>query len=240
MESKGLAIVTGATRGIGFSVSKGLAEDGYRVVLLARDIDALNKVSDNILASKQYKFKPIILQADITNNSELDFEIKQIANQYGSIDILVNSAAMYIEGSIHCSIDDYRKIFETNVIAQFGIMKTVIEIMQKNNNNGYIFNIASRAGKYGFPGGGTYGSTKFAFVGLTESLYREYAPEGIRFTSLCPGWVNTEMAKESGTPFHDDEMIQPEDILKSIRYLLSLSNNVCIREIVIEMQKSII
>jgi len=239
MESKGLAIVTGATRGIGFSISKGLAEDGYRVVLLARDIDALNKVRDIIIASKQYKYEPIILQADITHSSELDLKIKEIANQYGSIDILVNSAAMYIEGSIQCSVDDYRKIMETNVIAQFAIMKTVIEIMQKNNN-GYIFNIASRAGTYGFPGGGTYGSTKFAFVGLTESLYREYAPEGIRFTSLCPGWVNTEMAKESGTPFLDDEMIQPEDLLKSIRFLLSLSRNVCIREMVIEMKKSII
>lgn len=239
MESKGLAIVTGATRGIGFSVSKGLAEDGYRVVLLARDSIALNKVSDIIIASKQYKYEPIIIQTDITNTSELDLKIKQIANQYGSIDILVNSAAMFIDGSLNCSIDDYRKIIETNVIAQFGIMKTVIEIMKKNGN-GYVFNIASRAGKYGFSGGGIYGSTKFALVGLTESLYREYAPQGIRFTSLCPGWVNTEMAKESGTPFRDDEMIQPEDILNTIRYLLSLSRNVCIREIVLEMNKSII
>jgi len=121
MESKGLAIVTGATRGIGFSISKGLAEDGYRVVLLARDIDALNKVRDIIIASKQYKYEPIILQADITHSSELDLKIKEIANQYGSIDILVNSAAMYIEGSIQCSVDDYRKIMETNVIAQFGM-----------------------------------------------------------------------------------------------------------------------
>jgi NAD(P)-dependent dehydrogenase (short-subunit alcohol dehydrogenase family) len=146
---------------------------------------------------------------------------------------------VFIDGTMEWSVDDFRKIIETNVVAQYGIMKTVLEFM-KRNRKGYVFNVASRAGTYGFPGGGTYGATKFALVGLTDSLYREYAPQGIRFTSLCPGWVNTEMAKDAGTPFLGEEMIQPEDILKTVRYLLGLSGNICIREIVIEMQKSII
>jgi NADP-dependent 3-hydroxy acid dehydrogenase YdfG len=110
----------------------------------------------------------------------------------------------------------------------------------KAQKSGYIFNIASRAAKYGFPGGGIYGSTKFAFVGLTESLFRELAPAGIRLTSLCPGWVNTEMAKKAGTPLKEEEMIQPSDLLNTIRYLLNLSESVCIKEIVLEMKKSII
>ena len=113
------------------------------------------------------------------------------------------------------------------------------EIM-KAQKNGYIFNIASRAAKYGFADGGIYGSTKFAFLGLAESLYREFAPLGIRVTTLCPGWVNTEMAKKAGTPFKDEEMVQPDDLLNTIRYLLNLSENVCIKDIVFEMKKSII
>jgi NADP-dependent 3-hydroxy acid dehydrogenase YdfG len=238
METKGLAIVTGATKGIGYSVSKGLAEDGYRVVLLARNIDGLMRIHDEIKKNK-YQYDPIVMKADITDYSETEQKIKEIANEYGPIDILVNSAAMFLDGSLNESIENYKKIIDTNVVAQYGIMKTVVDIMKKENN-GYIFNIASRAGKYGFSGGGIYGSTKFALIGLTESLYRELSPHGIRFTSLCPGWVNTEMAKESGTPFQDDEMIQPDDILNTIRYLLNLSRNVCIKEIVIEMKKSII
>ena len=110
----------------------------------------------------------------------------------------------------------------------------------KAQGKGYIFNIVSRAAKYGFPDGGIYGSTKFAFLGLAESLYRELAPLGIHVTSLCPGWVNTEMAKKAGTPFKNDEMVQPDDILNTIRYLLNLSPNVCIKDIVFEMKKSII
>jgi len=239
MEGKGLAIVTGATRGIGCSVSMGLAEDGYRVVMIARDIEALKRVREQILSSGRYTYEPIVFQADITDNEKLDTGIRNLVDQYGPVDILVNSAAMFIDGTTECSVDDFRKILETNVVAQYGIMKTVLEIM-KSNRRGYVFNVASRAGTYGFPGGGTYGSTKFALIGLTDSLYREYAPQGIRFTSLCPGWVNTEMAKDAGTPLREDEMIQPEDILRTVRYLLGLSGNVCIREIVIEMQKSII
>lgn len=176
---------------------------------------------------------------DTTDTGKLAAEIGKLVDQYGPIDVLINSAALFIDGTTECSVDDFRKLFETNVIAQYGIMKSVLEIMMREKS-GYVFNVASRAGTYGFPGGGAYGSTKFALVGLTDSLYREYAPQGIRFTSLCPGWVNTEMAKEAGTPFRDEEMIQPEDILKTVRYLLGLSGNICIREIVIEMKKSII
>lgn len=239
MEDKGLAIITGATRGIGRCVSMGLAEDGYRVVLIARDIGALNCVRDRILSSGKFTYEPIVLPSDITDTGKIAAEIGNLADQFGPIDVLFNSAAMFIDGTTECSVDDLRRLFETNVIAQYGILKSVLEIMMREKS-GYVFNVASRAGTYGFPGGGAYGSSKFALVGLTDSLYREYSSQGIRFTSLCPGWVNTEMAKEACTPFREDEMIQPEDILKTVRYLLCLSGNVCIREIVIEMQKSII
>ena len=176
---------------------------------------------------------------DITDNIKVDSEIRKIKESFGKIDILVNAAAMFMDGSLSEAIDEYRKIMEINVIAQYGILKTITNIMKKQES-GYIFNIVSRAAKYGFPNGGIYGSTKFAFLGLAESLYRELAPLGIHVTSLCPGWVNTDMAKQAGTPFMDDEMVQPDDILNTIRYLLNLSPNVCIKDIVFEMKKSII
>jgi len=146
---------------------------------------------------------------------------------------------MYMDGTLNKSVDNYKKMVEINVIAQYSILKAVVEIM-KMQEHGYIFNIASRAAKYGFYDGGAYGSTKFALVGLTESLYRELSPLGIRIISLCPGWVNTDMAKTAGTTLKDEEMIQPDDLLKTIQYLLSLSKNVCIKDIIFEMQKSII
>jgi NADP-dependent 3-hydroxy acid dehydrogenase YdfG len=239
MNKKGLAVITGASQGIGSAVAIGLANDGYRVVLIARNKKNLGRVYNIISKMKDAVQEPVLLPIDITDYRKVHKEIRNISKQYGAIDILVNSAAMFLDGSLSESIDDYKRIVETNLVAQYAILQTVIGIM-KIQKNGYVFNIASRAGKYGFPGGGIYGSTKFALVGLTESLYREFAPIGIRLTSICPGWVNTEMAKESGTPVKDEEMIQPNDILNTIRYLLNLSENVCIKEVVLEMKKSII
>jgi short-subunit dehydrogenase len=238
-KKKGLALITGASQGIGAAIAMGLAQDGYRPVLIARNRLNLLKVSGEIMNLGDNVPEPIVLPLDITDYAKIDEEIKDINQRYGAIDILVNAAAMYMDGSLNEPVDNFKKIIETNVVAQYSVLKTVTEIM-KAQPGGYIFNIASRAAKYGFPGGGIYGSTKFAFVGLTESLYRELAPAGIRITSLCPGWVNTGMAKDAGTPLSDEEMIQPDDLLNTIRYLLNLSENVCIKEIVLEMKKSII
>jgi short-subunit dehydrogenase len=238
-KNKGLAIITGASQGIGSAIAIGIANDGYRVVLIARNKQNLDKVYDEIMKLDDNVFEPIVLPLDITDYTKIDNEVRSINQRYGAIDILVNAAAIFMDGSLNESVDNFKKIIETNVVAQYAILKTVTEIM-KTQKSGYIFNIASRAAKYGFPGGGIYGSTKFAFVGLTESLYRELALLGIRITSLCPEWVNAEMAKKAGTPFEDEEMIQPNDLLETIRYLLNLSENVCIKEVVIEMKKSII
>jgi short-subunit dehydrogenase len=238
-KDRGLAIITGASQGIGAAIAKGLAKDGYRVVLIARNRQNLDKVSGEIVKSDDNAPEPVVLPLDITDYEKLDNEIKRINQRYGTVDILVNAAALFMDGSLNEPVGNFKKIIETNVVAQYAVLKTVTEIM-KTQASGYIFNIASRAAKYGFPGGGIYGSTKFAFAGLTESLYRELAPLGIRVTSLCPGWVNTEMAKAAGTPLKEEEMIQPGDLLNTIRYLLNLSENVCVKEIVIEMKKSII
>lgn len=238
-KQKGLAIITGASQGIGAVIAAGLATDGYRVVLVARNKQNLEKTHDEIMQPDRNIQEPVVLPLDITDCTKVDTEIKRINQKYGAIDILVNAAAMFMDGSLSEPVDNFRKIMEINVIAQYGILKTVTEIM-KIQKSGYIFNIASRAAKYGFADGGIYGSTKFAFLGLAESLYRELPPLGIRVTTLCPGWVNTDMAKKAGTPFKDEEMVQPSDLLNSTRYLLSLSENVCIKDIVFEMKKSII
>lgn len=238
-KAKRIAIITGASQGIGAVIAAGLATDGYRVVLIARSKQNLEKVHDEIMRSNKHVQEPIVLPLDITDCTKADTEIKDIHQKYGAVDILVNAAAMFMDGSLSEPVDNFRKIMEINVIAQYGILKTVTEIM-KVQKNGYIFNVASRAAKYGFADGGIYGSTKFALLGLAESLYRELAPLGIRVTTLCPGWVNTDMAKKAGTPFKDEEMIQPDDLLNTIRCLLNLSENVCIKDIVFEMKKSII
>jgi short-subunit dehydrogenase len=106
-------------------------------------------------------------------------------------------------------------------------------------NAGTILNVASRAGIIGFPNFGAYGASKFGMVGLSESLYRELAPRGIKVTALCPSWIDTDMARESGTPLSSEEMIQTEDLMKTVRWLLSLSPAACVREVMIECRADI-
>lgn len=239
MKPKGLALVTGATGGIGSVVAQGLARDGYRVVPIARDRRRLQELCSRISGHSEFVQEPVPLSVDMADCHRLDEEIRKCTGKYGTVDVLVNSAAVFLSGSLELPVEKYREMVETNLVAQYAILKTVVHIM-KNQGSGYIFNIASRAGKYGFPGGGSYGSTKAGLIGLSDSLYRELAPLGIRVVSLCPGWVNTDMAKVSGTPLEDREMIQAEDILKTIRYLLDLSEQVCVREIVLEMSRSLV
>jgi len=239
MKERGLAIVTGASRGIGAAIAAGLAGDGYRTVLIARGREGLERVRQGILEQDAACPEPILLPGDITDYAAVAGELSRVCESSGPVEVLVNSAAIFLEGSLEQPVEQFRRIMDVNVTAQYNILQTVAAIMKKQRN-GWIINIASRAGKYGFSGGGTYSTTKFALVGLTESLYRELAPLGIRVTALCPGWVDTDMAWESGTPLKAQEMIQPEDMAKTVLYLLNLSPAVRIREIVLEVSKSII
>jgi short-subunit dehydrogenase len=239
MQNKGIAIVTGASRGIGYCISKGLAADGYKVVLIARNEERLQTVREEISNIVPVELKPSYLSLDVTNRKEVTEAIDHLSANPERIEILVNNAGMWIGGTLDASVENFAALLDTNVIAPFLLMKEVAKKMKKNGR-GYIFNIASRAGKYGFPGVGLYSASKFGLVGLSESLYREFAESGVKVTSICPGWVNTEMARKASASLKDTEMIQPSDILNAIRYLLGLSESTCIRELVLECSKSVL
>lgn len=227
MKTKKTAIITGASRGIGKEIAKGLAEDSYNLLLISRDEKKLRVLQDEI---NHYPIESKILVCDITNFEKLTVEVSKILSEWDSIDILVNNAGIFKGGSIETSLEDYQELFDVNFKAQLALIKIVIPFMQKQKH-GYIFNIASIAGKIGFANIGAYTSSKFALVGLSESLYEEYSSQGIKVTSICPGYVDTDMAK--GASISEDEMIQPKDILQTIRWLISLSPTAFVKEIII-------
>ena len=107
-----------------------------------------------------------------------------------------------------------------------------MQIFHTKQRSGTIINIASDAGKIGYAGWGAYCASKFGLVGLSESLYKEVAPYGIKVTTLCPSWVDTDMAKISGLA--TKEMISPADILNTVRWLLSLSAGAVVKELAIK------
>jgi short-subunit dehydrogenase len=237
MQKKGLAIIVGASQGIGECVAGGLASDGYQVVLIARNAEKIRQIAEGISTHSQQR--PILYPLDITDHRATSRVMRDIIALKTPIDIIVHSAAAYVKGTLSEAVEDVKHIFNANVVAPYAVLQSLIPTL-KQQQHGYVFTIASRAGKHGFPGVGIYGASKSALIGLSESLYRELAPLNIKVTTLCPGWVNTQMAKDAGTPFQDEEMIQPDDILQAIRFLLKLSKNACIKELVIESSKSIL
>lgn len=233
---KRIAVVTGAGKGIGEAIAKGLAEMGYQTVLIGRQLKDLNRVANDILESGG--IAPSIHMLDITDTQKMKETVQKIVTDFGRIDVLVNNAGIYFGGTLELSEEEFKAMIDTNLTAQFKLTKAIVPFMEKQGM-GNIFNIVSRSGKIGFAGSGAYSASKFAMLGFSESLYRELTPTGIKVTALCPGWVNTKMAFDAGTPLPAEEMIEPEDLFKTIKWLLEISPAACVKEVVIESKNSI-
>ena len=231
-----VALVTGATRGIGKAIAIGLAETGYQVVLTGRKQSDLEKVAQELRSNNSPN--PLTFQLDITNSLQISETVSKIVEETGRIDVLVNNAGIFFDGSLSLSEEQFKTMLDTNLTAQFVMLKEVVPVMKKQKA-GYIFNISSRAGVIGFAGNAGYVASKFGFAGLSQSLYRELTPQGIKVTAICPSWVNTQMAYEAGTPAKAEDMIQPQDIFQTIQWLLSLSSGASVKEIVIDVPQNI-
>jgi short-subunit dehydrogenase len=239
MTAKGVAIITGASRGIGSCVAEGLAVDGYKTILMARDTEKLQSVSAAISKRVPKALEPEYIALDLTDHQKVHEVADSIQSRHGPISVLVNNAGAWLGGTLDASAEDFTRLLDINLVSPFVLMRAIGRSM-KRNSKGHIFNIASRAGKYGFPDSGLYSASKFGLVGLSEALYREFSPCGVKVTAICPGWVNTDLAREAGASVEGEEMIQPSDVLASIRYILGLSGPACVRELVIECSKSIL
>lgn len=235
-ENNKVALITGASKGIGKAIAYGMAEMGYQLILTSRNITDLEKVANKITAKGG--LNPDVHAIDITVQSDVKKMISQVLNHYKRIDVLVNNAGIHFGGSIELPLQDFKLMLDTNLTAQLMLLQLVVPIMKKQES-GYIFNIASRSGKIGFADSGGYCATKFGLVGLSESLYRELTPLGIKVTALCPAWVNTTMAKKAGTTLESEEMIQPHDLYETIKWLLTLSPGASVKEVVITNPKSL-
>ncbi|MBI9071971.1 MAG: SDR family oxidoreductase [Melioribacteraceae bacterium] len=234
---KKVALITGASRGIGNTISIGLAQKGYQTILLARSKEQMEFVASEIGFIKN-ALKPEIHQIDVLDFQTVQELILNIELNHGTIDILVNNAGIYIDGSVKHKTEDYQHLLNVNLVAPYNILNAVVPIMKKQKC-GYIFNIASRAGKIGLPNSGSYCSSKFGLVGLNESLYKDLADYNVKVTAICPSWVNTNMAFKAGATVPGEEMIQTKDIMETINLLLKLSPHASVKEIVIDVKSRI-
>ena len=189
-----VAIITGGTRGIGFSIVEKFLENGAKVVLLGSKQESVIKAL-NELKSKNEGYEVDGAWPNLSELSSVEEVFSNIVKKYGKIDILVNNAGISAMDKIYdYKEEDFRKIMDLNVNAVFNCSRAVVKYM-KENGGGVILNTSSMVSIYGQPSGCGYPASKYAVNGLTKSLARELGKDNIRVNAIAPGVTLTDMLK---------------------------------------------
>ncbi|MDD5363629.1 MAG: SDR family NAD(P)-dependent oxidoreductase [Ignavibacteria bacterium] len=224
-----VAIITGASRGIGLAIASELVSLGYSLGITARTLADIEKAASDL--QKQFPNVKVITAAiDVTDAESTSDFVSSVCAELGNVSVLVNNAGDYRAGTSSMPSEEIQKMMDINFHAATRFIQAALPYMKKSVN-GYIFNVASICGVEAFSDVGGYNASKFALVGYSSALSQELAPLGIKVTALCPGWVNTRQAVTA--PLKPEEMIQPNDIALTVRYLLSLGPTASVREVVI-------
>ena len=202
-----IALVTGASKGIGRAIAYNLAQNGYDVVIgYNTDIAGANETLEEV---KKYS-DGMIFKCDISNELEEKNMVENIISKYGDIDLLVNNAGIAIDKPFEDkNVEDFRRILDVNLIGTFLVSKYVGKYMMRNKS-GVIINISSNnALNAYYPESLDYDASKAGVISLTHNLAKQYAPY-IRVNAICPGWVNTDMNKNMDLEYKNS-------ILKNIK-----------------------
>jgi len=229
--TRGTAYVTGGTSGIGLTVARALLERGFAVAICGRDPGRLERAEAELgaLAGPE---RVAATRADVSRAADVERWVSDAAGRLGPPDLLVLNAGIAVyDELVSTSEETWDETIDVNLKGPFLVARAAVPLMRERGG-GYVVAISSLSGKEGMPRLSAYCASKFGLVGLTESLLREEVGRGIRATAICPGMVATAMATEPAMP--REEMIQPEDIAKTVLWLLDLSPQVVVREVVIE------
>jgi NAD(P)-dependent dehydrogenase (short-subunit alcohol dehydrogenase family) len=186
-----VAVVTGSSSGIGFEIALMLARNDFQTYATMRNLAK----SENIKSIASKENLPIhIEQLDVTDNKSVTNAIQAIVSKADRIDVLVNNAGYALTGAFEdLAIEEIKTQYETNLFGLIRTTQAVLPIMRKQKS-GTIVNISSGAGRFGYPGGSAYVSTKFAVEGLSESMTYELEPFGIKVILIEPGVIKTNIA----------------------------------------------
>lgn len=212
-----IALVTGASRGIGRTIALQLAEDGYDLALVGRDIEALM----NVKAEISHDIKVLTMVANLENVSEAQKVVEDVAAICGGVDLVVNCAGLSHKGGFETVTPElWDRIFAVNAKAPFFICKAALPYL-KQSSRPIVINIASVVGFKGYQDQSVYASSKHALTGFTKVFAKEVQPFGIRVHLISPGGVATEMVRKMRPDIAPDELIQPEEIAEIVHFLVT-------------------
>ena len=211
LENK-VAIITGASAGIGQAAARCLAREGAHLVLTARRRERLDQLVDEV---RQLGGDAIIVLGDARDEQTAFNVANEAQKAFGRIDILVNNVGVgNYKNLVDTTLEDYVEMMDVNMKSSFLFTRHIVPVMIKQHE-GLVLFVSSMAGVYGFPGEAVYCATKFAQVGFAQGLDKELRPHGIRIGTINPGGVKTEFAVGKGRTEESVEksnMLEAEDV----------------------------
>lgn len=223
------AIVTGAGKGIGKAIATYLAREGVHVGLMARTAGDVEALAESL--SSTYGVRAVGISVDISVRQDVEDAVAKVNEALGSADILVNNAGIGTFGRLlDMPPEEWERMIQVNVLGTYYVTRAVLpQMIQKNRGN--IINVSSTSGERGAATTSAYSASKFAIMGMTESLMQELRKNNIRVTALTPSTVNTQLAADAGLPIGDeDHMMQPEDLAEFVVDILKLPQRVFIKQ----------
>ncbi len=234
-----LALITGATAGIGFSTAKLLAANGYNLLLTGRREERLRQIKQQLEAENSIQVH--VDSFDISVRQECESFITRNKTTLEGLNVLVNNAGLAkgVDPIQSAKLDDWESMLDTNVKGLFFMTRLCLPFLEKSIGS-HIINVSSVAGQWVYPGGGVYCSTKHAVSAFSQGLRMDLHGKGIRVTNICPGLVETEFSKvrlnddiKAEEVYKGMSPLTPEDIAASILWSLQQPQHVNIQEMTI-------
>lgn len=226
------AVVTGATRGIGFAVARALSDAGATVAICGRTQDSVEEAVRRL--TNDSKRKVVGKAADVRGSTNVAGFFEWVDRETGGPDILVNNAGVGImKSAVDLTVDDWQQTIETNLSGAFYCSREALKVMKKRGG-GYIINIGSLAGKNAFAGGAAYNASKFGLNGFSEAMMLDHRYDNVRVTHIMPGSVDTEFSTRSAKA---DWKIAPEDIGEIVLTLLRMPERTLVSRVEVRPAK---
>lgn len=239
-EMSKIALVTGATAGIGEAVATRFAAEGYDLIVTGRRDERLQEVKRKL--ESEYGHRVLALNFDVRRKEQVQANLGNLPEDWKAVDVLVNNAGLAsgLNPIQDGNIEDWEKMIDTNIKGLLYVTRTIAPGM-KERRRGHIINLSSIAGKEAYPNGNVYCGTKHAVEAIGKGMRMDLLPYGVKVTQVCPGAVETEF---SIVRFHGDksradqvyagfEPLHAEDVADAIYYVASLPPHVNINDLLI-------
>ncbi|MBO0993720.1 SDR family oxidoreductase [Bacillus sp. SD088] len=223
-----VAVVTGASSGIGAGIARELASEGASVVLTARSMEKLKELENEI--HQHGKGKALAVKTDTANRDSVEEMVKKANEAFGDVDIFVNNAGQMLTGTIRSGeVEEWEQMIDVNIKGVlYGVHSVLPSMLERSTGN--IINIASVSGYEVTKTSTVYSATKFAVRAISMGLEKELARTGVRVTNISPGMVATSL---SNSTVMDRKKLETEDIAKAVVYAVTQPEYVNVNEITI-------